>query len=253
MSYTQKKRPVQHFKKTDKPLVLLIEDNKDVVTYLMSFLSAEYQIETAANGQEGIEKAVELIPDLVVSDVMMPEKDGFEVCTFIKQDERTSHIPVILLTAKSDHTAKLEGLSQGADAYLAKPFHKEELLIRIEQLIQLRRQLRADYQKPDFIHSITDKKQPTKQDLFLQRIIKIVEENASDEHFGLPDLCKKAFLSRSQLYRKLKALTGKSTTHFIRSIRLAMAKDLLLESDKTIAEISYETGFNNATYFSKKI
>ncbi len=235
----------------NESIVLLIEDNPDVITYLASFLSGEYTIHTASDGQEGIEKALEITPDLIVSDVMMPKKDGFEVCATLKQDVRTSHIPIILLTAKSDQNAKLEGLSFGADAYLSKPFNKEELLVRIEKLIELRKRLQNHYQSTDDLLKINEKQQITPEDIFLQKIVQIVQENLSDEHFGLPDLCRKAGLSRSQLFRKLKALTGKSTTHFIRSLRLTKGKELLETTDLTVSEIAFEVGFGRPDYFTK--
>ncbi len=237
--------------KKDTPVVLLIEDNKDVITYLSSFLSLEYTIETASNGQEGIEKALDLIPDLIVSDVMMPEKDGFEVCTTLKTEEHTSHIPIILLTAKSDQKSKIEGLTYGADAYLIKPFHQEELLIRIEQLIASRKQLQLRYEKSETLFKLAQKKKLSREDLFLQKLLQIVEEHYTNENFGLPELCKQSGMSRSQLFRKLKAVTGKSTTHFIRSFRLAKAKALLESSDKTISEIAFEVGFSSANYFTR--
>ena len=242
--------PAPETVRSDLPLVLLIEDNLDVITYLSAFLSGEYQIETATNGQEGIDKALDLIPDLVVSDVMMPEKDGFEVCATLKTDERTSHIPVILLTAKSDDASRLEGLTYGADAYLAKPFNQEELLVRMEKLIELRRRLQARYQKAGELVHLEEKTNHTPEDRFLQKLVQIVEENLADEHFGLPGLCKKAGLSRSQLFRKLKALTGQSTTHFIRSIRLAKGKEMLETTDMTVSEVAYAVGFNRVAYFS---
>lgn len=235
----------------DQPLVLLIEDNADVITYLRSFLGGEYQIITATSGQEGIDKALEHIPDLVVSDVMMPEKDGFEVCATLKTDERSSHIPVILLTAKSDDASRLEGLTHGADAYLAKPFNKEELLVRIEKLIELRRRLQAHYQRAGELVQLKEKTDPTPEDRFLQKLVAIVEENLADENFGLPDLCRKAGLSRSQLFRKVKALTGKPTTHFIRSIRLARAKELLETTGMSVSEVAFAVGFSWLNYFSR--
>ena len=233
---------------SELPLVLLIEDNADVITYLTSFLSGDYRIATATDGRQGIEQAIELTPDLVVSDVMMPEKDGFEVCETLKTDERTSHIPVILLTAKSDTAARLEGLTHGADAYLAKPFNKEELLVRMEKLIELRQRLQERFDKfSKFVKS----EPATREDIFLQKLIRIVEANLADEHFGLPDLCRKAGLSRSQLFRKLKALTGKSTTHFIRSIRLAKGKSMLETTDITVSEVAFAVGFGSASYFTR--
>ncbi len=233
------------------PLVLLIEDNPDVQTYLLSFLSNDYRIAQAFNGQEGIDKAIDLIPDLIVSDVMMPEKDGFEVCEAVKTNELTCHIPVILLTAKADKKAQKKGLGHGADAYIAKPFDREELLIRIEKLIDGRRRMQEQYVRKGFLKNKSITNPPSLDDVFLQKIIGIVEENLSDENFGLPELCRKATTSRSQLFRKLKALTGKSTNHFIRSIRLEKAKELLETTQLSVSEISYETGFVNPAYFSR--
>jgi DNA-binding response OmpR family regulator len=233
-----------------RPLVLLIEDNKDVITYLTSFLNGEYEIITALNGKNGIEKAIELIPGLIVSDVMMPEKYGFEFCQVLKEDERTSHIPIILLTAKSDHNAKMEGLTKGADAYLAKPFNKEELLVRMD-LVQLRKRLQNHYESFVKLLTIKSVNIPIKEDIFLQKIIEIVEENLSDEHFGLPDLYRKAAISRTPLIRKLKVLTGKSTTHFIRSIRLEKARELLETTNINVSKIAFEVGFSSPAYFTK--
>ncbi len=233
------------------PLVLLIEDNADVVTYLTSFLSAEYQIATAPDGLAGVELATEIIPDLIVSDVMMPRMDGFEVCARLKSDERTDHIPIILLTAKSDHEAKIEGLSHGADAYLAKPFSKEELLVRIEKLIESRRRLQKRFQSKGTLLQILKEKATTKAEAFLQKVVKVVEENLSDNNFGMPQLCKELHMSRTNLFRKLKALTGKSATQLIRTIRLAKAMELLQTTDMNVTEVTYEVGFNSPNYFSR--
>ena len=235
----------------DFPMVLLIEDNRDVITYLSSFLSNEYVIVTANDGKQGVEKAIQLTPDLVVSDVMMPEMDGFKVCELLKTDERTSHIPIILLTAKSDSKARLEGLSHGADAYLVKPFNRRELLIRIEKLIELRRHLQTHYKKTDKLLEVAKKPKPTLEEIFLQKLIQMVEENYSNEHFGSAEICRKMGMSRTQLFRKLKAITGRSITNFIRSIRLAKGKELLETTDKTVSEIAFESGFKSLNYFSK--
>ncbi len=233
-----------------RPLLLIIEDNADVISYLISLLSNQYEILSANNGLTGIEMAFEQIPDLIVSDVMMPGKDGFQVCETLKLDERTSHIPIILLTAKSNQSAKMEGLAQGADAYLSKPFYKEELLVRIEKLIANRKLLQQKYGKANFT-KITKIIAPTGDELFLQKLVNMVEEHISDENFGMPELCKQSAMSRTQLFRKLKALTGKSATRFIRTIRLEKAKELLENTDMNIAEIAFETGFGSAAYFSR--
>ncbi|MCB9331567.1 MAG: response regulator [Lewinellaceae bacterium] len=232
------------------PLLLIIEDNPDVVRYLVSCLHGTYQLITAANGQLGIDKAIELVPDVVISDVMMPQKDGFEVCQTLKKDVRTSHIPIILLTAKADMESKLEGLELGADAYLAKPFNREELTIRLKKLIELRRTLQDRYSKYPG-SSIEDAGRNTIEDEFLSKIRQLIEENISDADYGLAQLCRALHMSRSQLFRKLKALTGQSTTIFIRSIRLYYARELLRTTDLTISEIAYEVGFTSPAYFTR--
>lgn len=236
---------------SDLPLVLLVEDNKDVISYLASFLSGDYRIATALNGKLGIEKALELIPELIVSDVMMPEKDGFEVCEALKKDERTSHIPIILLTAKADQPSRMEGLTYGADAYLTKPFHKEELLVRVEKLIEQRRQLQERFQSPGSLRGLMKSSSVNVENIFLQKVINQVEINMGDENFGMPDLCKALNMSRSNLFRKLKALTGKSATQLIRNIRLEKGKELLETSDLTVSEVAYQVGFGSASYFSR--
>ena len=231
-------------------LVLLVEDNPDVITYLSSVLSFHYQIAVAQNGQEGIDKAIELVPDLIVSDVMMPEKDGFELCQTLKTDERPSHIPIILLTAKADQPSKIEGLSHGADAYLAKPFYKEELLVRLEKLIELRRRLQERFQKAGNLREVLHTPATGAEDVFLQKVIRVIEQHMSDENFGIPQLCKELHMSRTTLFRKLKALTGKSAINLIRSFRLEKAKELLETTDWSISKICFEVGFNNPNYFS---
>jgi signal transduction histidine kinase/ligand-binding sensor domain-containing protein/AraC-like DNA-binding protein len=229
------------------PLLLIVEDNHDVRQYLASCLREEYKLQFARNGREGIDRALEVIPDIIISDVMMPEIDGFELCQTLKQDERTSHIPIILLTAKADITSKLEGLEYGADAYLAKPFHRAELDVRLRKLIELRRKLQARYNHPDF------KPEPAteKEDAFVLKVRQLVLDNIDDPGFGIEELTAKLFLHRSQLHRKLKALTGMSTSHFIRRIRLQEGRRLLRESEMNVSEVAYAVGFSDPGYFSK--
>lgn len=233
-----------------KPLLLIIEDNLDVMTYLASILDHDYQLQHAADGQEGIDKALEVVPDLVVCDVMMPRKDGFEVCEFLKHDTRTSHIPVVMLTAKAETEDRITGLKRGADAYLAKPFNKEELLVSLQNLLELRKNLQAIYAiggQP----SATDNIVSPLEDAFLAKIRKVVESNLSDSDFSVHDLCQSMAMSRTQVHRKLKALTNTSTTHFVRSIRLLKARELLATSTLNISEIAYEVGFNDPSYFHR--
>lgn len=235
---------------SDHPLLLLLEDNEDILIYLTSFLSANYQVITATDGQKGIERALEFIPDLIVSDVMMPEKDGYEVCATLKADERTSHIPIVLLTAKSDQASKVEGLGVGADAYLAKPFDHEELLVRIDRLIELRRQLQKRFQQSGALFQTLNSPTSTREEAFLQKVLEVIEKNMNNEHFGMPQLCKELHISRSHLFRKLKAITGKSATHLIRSMRLEKAKELLKNSHMNVTEVCFAVGFTNPGYFS---
>ncbi len=246
----EKMEEVQAIETNDHFTVLLVEDNPDVITYLSSVLNLHYRIVTARNGQEGIDKALELTPDVIVSDVMMPGKDGFELCQELKTDERTSHIPIVLLTAKADQKSKIEGLTFGADAYLAKPFHREELLVRLEKLIELRRRMQERFLTVGSLRQVLETPSQSVDDLFLQKTIRIIEAEMSDENFGMPQLCKALHMDRTNLFRKLKALTGKSATHLIRSVRLEKAKILLQTTDLSVSEVCYEVGFNNPNYFS---
>ncbi len=232
------------------PLVLIIEDNKDVAYYLNQCLHGTYRTMHALDGQIGLDMAYEQVPDIIISDVMMPEKDGFEVCRILKNDERTDHIPVILLTAKANSKDRVMGLSLGADAYLAKPFLKEELFARLDQLILLRKRLIGSIEKVGFSNFI-HKNEENAETKFLQKVLQFINEDIGNSAFGAGHLANKLHLSESQIYRKLKAITGKSTAIFIRSVRLQKAKELLQTTDKTISEIAYETGFNDPSWFSR--
>jgi len=234
----------------DKPLVLIIEDNSDVAQYLQTCLFEKYSTVHAQNGAVGVEKAFELIPDLIISDVMMPEKDGFQVCEELKTDERTDHIPIVILTAKATSQDKIHGLSCGADAYLSKPFLKEELLTRLDQLITLRQRLFQKFEKTD-IDTFLNKKFSEPETKFIQKVIKIVHKYMEDYTFQSAQLAQKLNMSRSQLYRKLKAITGKSIAVYMRSIRLQKARLLLESAEMTISEIAYACGFNDPSWFSK--
>ena len=235
------------------PLLLLIEDNRDVAIYIEACLKNRYTVEWAINGAIGIEKALEIIPDIIISDVMMPEKDGFEVCQTLKNEERTSHIPIVLLTAKADVESKLEGLGVGADAYLSKPFLKEELYIRLEKLVDLRKKLQALYSGKEFL-SITPEPVPitlSAEDIFLEKAANFIQEHLKDSEFGNKELSRQMTISESQLNRKIKALTGKTLSLFIRSIRLQKAKVLLQTTDLNVSEIAYDVGFTDPAYFSR--
>jgi signal transduction histidine kinase/DNA-binding response OmpR family regulator/ligand-binding sensor domain-containing protein len=242
-----------------KPLILLVEDNVDVVAYTASCLP-EYKLSVGKDGKEGFDIAVDIIPDLIITDVMMPFVDGFEMCRKLRQDERTSHIPIIMLTAKADMQSKLEGLEKGADVYLEKPFHKEELLLRIKKLLELRKNLQQYYSKQIGILETTETlPQPTIEPIieekaeheFVKKVREIVEANFTNYEFSVEQLCKLIFMSHSQLHRKLDALTGCSPNKFIRLVRLNKAKELLANPSLSIAHIALECGYNDAGYFAR--
>lgn len=234
----------------DLPLVLIIEDNLDVAFYLQTCLNEQYQTLHAKNGSIGIEMALEHIPDLIISDVMMPEKDGFEVCQILKIDERTNHIPIIMLTAKATLEDRLIGLSHGADVYLSKPFEKKELLIRLNKLLELRQLLQQKYSAK--VQITTPTSTPIEiEDPFIIKAKNIIFEKLENEDFSSNDLAQSLFLSRSQVHRKLKALTGMSTTIFIRHIRLQEAVKLLQSTSLPISEVGYRVGFKSPVYFSQ--
>jgi signal transduction histidine kinase/DNA-binding response OmpR family regulator/ligand-binding sensor domain-containing protein len=233
-------------KSADLASILIVEDNPQIVQILIACLEDKYQLEIAGNGREGIEKAIEQTPDVIISDVMMPEKDGFELTATLKNDERTNHIPIILLTAKSDVDSRIRGLEKGADAYLAKPFEQRELLIRLEKLLELRKKLQEKYAR-----SAVENGGKTIEDPFLQKVYACVEKELSNPDLDMNDLCRALAMSRSQIFRKMKALTGQATSLYIRRIRLNKAKELLETTDLNISQIAYEVGFNYPNYFSK--
>jgi len=227
--------------------LLLIEDNADVVAYLKSILSEKYHVSVAYNGRIGIEMALENLPDLILSDVMMPEKDGYQVLDTLKNDQLTSHIPIVLLTAKADAESKVAGLKRGADAYLSKPFDKKELLATLEMMLENRRRMVAFFASQNAVPS----EDIAIEDAFIQKVRKVVAENFADENFALPQLCDQIGMSRSQLFRKMKALTEVSPSDFIRDYRMQQAK-ILLETHKfSVKEVAYKVGFKDISHFSK--
>ena len=234
----------------DETIILLVEDNDDLRAFISDRFSNEYTIIEADNGRAGINLAFEKVPDLIISDVMMPEMDGFSMCHQLKTDHRTSHIPIILLTAKTSQEEKVEGLDLGADAYLSKPFDSDELLARARNLIEQRRLLRQRF-------SGTIVLQPHQLELgnvdqsFLSRALQTVEAVLDNEDFSVEVLAEKLNLSRSQLHRKLKALTNQTPTSFIRTIRLERAAQLLNQDYQSIADIALQTGFSSQAYFTK--
>lgn len=233
----------------DAPIALLVDDNPDIITYIESCIKPNYRILSANDGQAGIDIALEHIPDIIISDVMMPKKDGFELCHTLKTDPRTSHIPIILLTAKSAADDRVTGLQKGADAYLTKPFHKEELKVRLDKLVELRRQLQERYS--GLSQNPISTKEPTPEEIFLSDLYKVVNERMGDPDLGVVDLCRAVHLSHTQVYRKLKALTDKTPSQFIRAIRLQKGLELLKTTHDPVSAIAYDVGFNDPNYFSR--
>jgi len=235
-------------RKKDTHSVLIIEDN-EAIRQILALQLQGYTIEIAKDGEEGIEKAIECIPDIIISDVMMPKKSGNEVCETLKLDWRTSHIPIVLLTAKADQESKLEGLRAKADAYLYKPYDVEELKIIITNLLESRAKMQALYKNLNKKSPSTDRPQ---EDRFILEFRDVLIRNIKEDDFDIEDLCKHLKISRSQLHKKLKVLTGLSTSNYILLIRLQKASELLESTLLNMSEVAYEVGLNDASYFSKK-
>lgn len=229
-----------------KLLILIIEDNMDVSNYIKKCLEQNYDVCRSYDGNEGIEKALTHIPDLIISDIMMPEKSGIELCNFLKNDRRTCHIPIILLTALASDSDKIKGYSAGADAFLTKPFNEDELMVRIDQLTKLRASLQDKYRN-GHINSADE----SMNDKFMRSLLANIGKQLGNNNFKASDLAFALNLSESQLYRKIKALSGRSTALFIRLIRLQNAKEQLLVTEKTVSEIAYQCGFSDPAWFSR--
>lgn len=235
---------------TERPILLITEDHQDVRAFIKDGLQEEYHIIEAENGLIAWNLATKELPDLIISDIMMPEMDGIELARKLKQDERTSHIPLILLTAKGSTESKIEGLQIGADDYLPKPFNEQELHIRIRNLIEQRKKLREVYSQELKLGPKTLKLNSV-DEKFMQKVNATIEEYLSNEHFGVEDLSREMNMSRSQLHRKLKALIDKTPSSLIRTFRLQYAQNLIEQNVATISEISYMAGFSSPAYFSK--
>ena len=239
-----------------KPEILIVEDNSDVVAYIVSCLQDDYNIIVGVNGQEGVEIAIEHVPDLIITDVMMPIMDGIELCQKLKSDQYTSHIPIIMLTAKSDMGSKLDGLSKGADAYLAKPFHKEELLVRIKALLATRQKLQQYYLSKSLGETPSQNVEDAiESDLieneFILKIREVLESNFDNYEFSGEKFQRKMGMSKSQLFRKMNALIGMSPNKYIRHVRMSKAKTMLTETDETVMAISLSVGYEDAGYFGR--
>jgi signal transduction histidine kinase/DNA-binding response OmpR family regulator len=235
---------------TGKDIVLVVEDSADVREYIKRSLETHYQVAEAGGGQEGIQKAKEIIPDLIISDVMMPGTDGYELCRVLKNDIDTSHIPVMLLTAKASEENIIQGLETGADDYITKPFNTRILCARIKNLIDLRRQMQETLKREMTL-------QPAKISVsqidktFLKKVKNVIEQNMADTEFNIDQLCRILDMSQPTLYRKIHALTGESPTDFIRTCRLKRGAELLKDNFGSVLEVALEVGFSSASYFTK--
>ncbi len=236
--------------KIELPIILVVEDDADVQNYICDILSPNYHVITADNGRKGLEKALELIPDIIVSDVMMPEMSGIELCSKAKSDQRTSHIPIILLTALTDITHQVQGIREGADVYLPKPFNSQLLLVHIHNLLKSRQNLRELYSQKVYLE-LNNQEITRFEETFLNNAMGIVEANISNEDFNTDELASLMYLSKSTFYRKLKAVTGISGAEFIRSARLKFAAKLLLSGNYNVVEAAEESGFKDVKYFRK--
>ncbi|MEO0581228.1 MAG: two-component regulator propeller domain-containing protein [Bacteroidota bacterium] len=235
--------------KIKRATLLLVEDNRDISAIMAKKLRPHYDIWTAANGREGLRLAFEHVPDLIISDVMMPEMDGFALCQTLKEDERTSHIPVILLTARSGEESQMQGLSTGADDYITKPYQFELLHLKIQNRLFTQQKLKAQLSKDTAfipqnldISSIDEK--------FLRKAVEIVRENLQNSEFGVEDFSHYFHMSRRNVLRKMKGVTGLSINEFIRNTRLKVAHRMLLEGDLNVSEVAYQVGFTDPKYFS---
>ncbi len=233
-----------------KDIILIVEDNADVRAYIRGPLQSLYRVEEAKDGEEGIKKAQEIIPDLIISDIMMPGIDGYELCRVLKNDIKTSHIPLILLTAKASEESIIEGLETGADDYITKPFNTKILIARIKNLIDLRRQLQENLKREmTFQPARTSISKIDRE--FLKDLQAVLDENISEPEFNVDQLSKKLYMGHTTLYRKIHALSGESPTEFIRSYRLKRGAELLKKGMGSVLEVAFEVGFSSANYFTR--
>jgi signal transduction histidine kinase/CheY-like chemotaxis protein/ligand-binding sensor domain-containing protein len=234
----------------EKHVILVVEDHADVRKYIRAPLEPRYTVVEAKDGKEGIDKAREIIPDLIISDIMMPELDGYELCKVLKTDIITSHIPVILLTARASEESMVQGLETGADDYITKPFSTKILTVRIKNLIELRRQLQMKIQRQKMLLP-AEINVSSLDETFLKELHDVVEKNLGDPDFNIDRLCEKLYMGRTSLFKKVQALTGETPNQFIQSYRLQRAAQLLKANFGNVTEVAFEVGFSNSAYFTK--
>ncbi len=235
----------------ERSIVLVVEDSIDVRNYIKGAIQNDYDVVEAGDGREGIAIAKKIIPDLIISDVMMPDTDGYELCKELKNHVDTSHIPIIILTAKASQADVLQGLKTGADDYVTKPFNTEILVARIQNLIDLRRQLQNSFKREMTLQpaNISLSKIDTE---FMDELQEVIKKNIYDADLNVEKLGKKLYMSRATLYRKVLALTGESPNEFIRSYRLKRGAQLLKNNFGSVTEVAFEVGFSSSAYFTKR-
>lgn len=241
---------VESLEKMDSKIMLIVEDNQDVRQFISGHFASFYSIIEARNGEEGWEMALENVPDIIVSDVLMPVLDGYEFCKRIKDDERTSHIPVILLTALHSKEHEIKGLTTGADDYITKPFDLSVLQAKIENVLTMRESLKEKYTGTVVLEP-TNVTITSHDERFLQKAIEVIEENISDSDLDIENFSQQVGVSRMQLYRKLHALTDMTVKEFIRHIRLKRAAQMLIQDKLNVSEVAYEVGFKDLSHFRK--
>jgi DNA-binding response OmpR family regulator len=244
-----RKADVGAIMESDKPLLLLVEDNADVRRYVAASVEQEYRILEAVDGEDGWNKSIEHLPDIVVSDVMMPGMDGFALCDQLKRDERTSHIPVILLTAKASNQDKIEGFKTGADDYIMKPFEPAEVMARISNLIEQRKRIHEHFKKHGLYEIEARSITPVDQK-FLQHALAVITKHLSDTAFGVESLAEEMAVSRSVLLKKIEALVGEPPSELIKRTRLTTAAQLIERRFGNISEIALEVGFSSPSHFA---
>lgn len=231
-------------------IILVVEDNDDIRRFVSLTLNSDYRVFEANNGSTGWEMAKELIPDLIITDIMMPGMDGYQLTKQVKKHEHTSHIPIVMLTARAGEDSRIEGLQVGADAYIPKPFSGKELQAQIQNLIAQRQMLKQKFSR-NMLMRPNEVKEPSMEEKFLLKVRAVVEKHMADENFSVEQLADEVGLSRAQLHRKLIALTGVSASRYVRNFRLEHAMDLLKKNVGTVSEIAYRVGFASPAYFTK--
>lgn len=246
----QNELPVQPAENLQSKIMLMVEDNADVRQFIAGHFSSMFQIVEARNGEEGWEKALEHIPDIIISDVIMPNMNGYEFCERVKNDERTSHIPVLLLTALHSKDHEIKGITTGADDYITKPFDLSVLQAKVENMLSIRESLKERFSR-NVILEPSNVEITSPDERFLRKAMEVIEENISDCDLDIETFSEKVGVSRMQLYRKLHALTNMTVKEFIRHIRLKRAVQLLVQNKMNVSEVAYEVGFKDLSHFRK--